>query len=439
MSCLKAKLLRELTRHFGWDIRRIEHALEVLWHAEALLEETPEANPEIVMAAAITHDFGIREAERRYGQAPPAMQEEFGPRYARAALERVGMSTAAIDEVCDIVGHHHSRPDQPSLHFQLLYEADWLVNIREYPNLLESPKRLQAFISRNFETPAGLRRARGSLLHESGTEAIFEKMGNVYTLLVDEKARAKREKPFLLEMADEARRAGAKRKKKKQNSLVIDLASGTGLHARILGQEGYPVLGMDKSHALLDQARQFRNPRMIAFRWGDLLTSIDLEHPCLSGKKKASLALLLGNTLSVFREHNQRLQVARHIADSLLPGGLWVCQTLNYAPFLDGEPRVTSRHGMVNERETLVTKTLRISDKGDVIIQIAAGQRNGNGQWDSATRTSTLSHLEPCDIQATARKAGFAKMAHYGNYEKSKFSRAVSQDSIFVFQKKAQA
>ena len=41
MNYLKARLLRELVRHFGQDDRRIDHALAVLSHAEALLAESP--------------------------------------------------------------------------------------------------------------------------------------------------------------------------------------------------------------------------------------------------------------------------------------------------------------------------------------------------------------------------------------------------------------
>ena len=54
---------------FGNDQRRIDHALAVLGHAEAILATEPAADAEVVTAAAILHDIGIQEAERKHGSS----------------------------------------------------------------------------------------------------------------------------------------------------------------------------------------------------------------------------------------------------------------------------------------------------------------------------------------------------------------------------------
>ncbi len=36
-----------------------------------------------------------------------------------------------IDEICDIIGHHHHPREKETLNFQILYEADWIVNMEE--------------------------------------------------------------------------------------------------------------------------------------------------------------------------------------------------------------------------------------------------------------------------------------------------------------------
>jgi HD domain len=162
---LRAELLSELASHFGEDERRIEHAMMVLGHAEALLARVPNADPVVVVAAAITHDFGIVEAERRHGKSTGTLQEKYGPDLVAPVLRRVGLGDEKVGEVCDIIASHHSPPLQPSVNFNLLYESDWLVNIHDFPVILADRKRLESFIVKNFHTDAGLRRAYELLLY----------------------------------------------------------------------------------------------------------------------------------------------------------------------------------------------------------------------------------------------------------------------------------
>lgn len=115
------------------DCRRINHALKV-WALCALLgglENLEERAQETLEAAALLHDIGIHEAERLYGSAAGPLQEQLGPPIAREILEKAGMNSEAIDRVCHLIGHHHTYGAIDGLDFQLLVEADLLVNIDE--------------------------------------------------------------------------------------------------------------------------------------------------------------------------------------------------------------------------------------------------------------------------------------------------------------------
>jgi len=131
MQYLRARLVRALLDYFGADERRIEHALRVLFHAERLMPGYPGCDAEIVVAAALLHDVGIRVSEEKLGYNTGKTQEEFGPPVAAELLESVGFPAAKIAIVRDIVGNHHSasRYDYPEL--ALLKEADRIVNSDE--------------------------------------------------------------------------------------------------------------------------------------------------------------------------------------------------------------------------------------------------------------------------------------------------------------------
>jgi HD superfamily phosphodiesterase len=127
---LKERISFEMKRYFGADFKRVNHALKVARSAEQILKMEG-GNPLVVMGAAYLHDIGIHEAEMKYGSAAGNYQEKEGPPIAREIMERLNVPQEKVDEICDIVGHHHSPKREETLNFQILYEADWLVNIEE--------------------------------------------------------------------------------------------------------------------------------------------------------------------------------------------------------------------------------------------------------------------------------------------------------------------
>jgi putative nucleotidyltransferase with HDIG domain len=127
MSQLKDSLLKEMKQYFGADERRIAHALEVTRFAEEILKGE-DGNEDVVIASAILHDIGIPESERKYGSNAGHYQEVEGPPIARKILEKYDLPKAFIDEVCEIIGNHHSPGNVDTINFKIVYDADCLVN-----------------------------------------------------------------------------------------------------------------------------------------------------------------------------------------------------------------------------------------------------------------------------------------------------------------------
>jgi HD superfamily phosphodiesterase len=146
-------LIDEMKFVFGTDTKRINHALDVLAFAQQI-SQVEGGDRAVVEAAAVLHDIGIHEAERKYGSAAGNYQEIEGPPIARTILQRHNVDADAIDHICEIVAQHHSAKTIDTPEFRIVWDADWLVNIPEELGTL-SKEKLCAIIEKTFKTYAG--------------------------------------------------------------------------------------------------------------------------------------------------------------------------------------------------------------------------------------------------------------------------------------------
>ena len=82
-------------------------------------------------AAALLHDIGIHEAERRHGSSAGPYQEQEGPAVACPLLSAAGADESEIERICWLIAHHHSCQAGENTDFRILLEADFLVNADE--------------------------------------------------------------------------------------------------------------------------------------------------------------------------------------------------------------------------------------------------------------------------------------------------------------------
>ena len=147
------RLWAEVTAYFGDDTRRIEHARSVLGYAREILADE-NADRDTVEAAAMLHDIGIHEAERKYNSTAGHHQELEGPPIARDILAGMGADEALIEHVCRIIASHHSPGEVETPEFFVLWDADWLVNIPdEYPDA--GVEKLSSIVDKVFRTKKG--------------------------------------------------------------------------------------------------------------------------------------------------------------------------------------------------------------------------------------------------------------------------------------------
>jgi HD superfamily phosphohydrolase YqeK len=160
---LKDRVALEMKRHFGQDFKRIGHASKVARYAEQMVKDE-KGDMAVVLISAYLHDIGITEAERKYQSSDAHYQEQEGPPVAGAILKKLGAKQGLIDEVCDIIGHHHHPRPEETTNFKILYDADLIVNLEEKQK--DSPiaaGKLAAIIEKSFLTESGRRLAQSIL------------------------------------------------------------------------------------------------------------------------------------------------------------------------------------------------------------------------------------------------------------------------------------
>lgn len=158
MNAAKEALMRAMKDHFKEDARRINHARKVTEYAEELLKQE-DGDYSIVIGAAVLHDIGIHQAQKKYGSTAGKYQEKEGPPIARRILARLGFEQNQINEICDIIAHHHSPGKIVTKNFGILYDADWLVNLRDEYDIQDRNK-LSHIIEKVFLTKSGQTLAR---------------------------------------------------------------------------------------------------------------------------------------------------------------------------------------------------------------------------------------------------------------------------------------
>lgn len=126
-------LFMDMIAYYDGDPKRIQHFTKV--HSYARLigigEELDDASLFILEAAAYTHDIGIRVAEEKYGRCDGKLQEQEGPIISQKMLSQLGFENYIVERICFLIGHHHTYDNIDGLDYQILVEADFLVNLYE--------------------------------------------------------------------------------------------------------------------------------------------------------------------------------------------------------------------------------------------------------------------------------------------------------------------
>lgn len=115
-------------------------------------EELPAGLQQQLEIAAILHDIACPRLRLQYGTAPGKKQEELGAAMVRDYLEPEDLPQEMKERIAFLVGHHHTWTDVEGIDWQILLEADYIVNAIESG---WSPEQNQRVLDTLFVTRAG--------------------------------------------------------------------------------------------------------------------------------------------------------------------------------------------------------------------------------------------------------------------------------------------
>ena len=149
-----AEILKKMITFSNGNIHDIDHLIKV-WTYAKTIGELEGLDPEtqfVLEVAAITHDIACPLCREKYGNANGKYQEKEGPAVAEPMLLALGYDEAVIDRVLFLIAHHHTYNEIEGLDYQILVEADFLVNLFEDGSSREAAQKVQKNI---FKTNTG--------------------------------------------------------------------------------------------------------------------------------------------------------------------------------------------------------------------------------------------------------------------------------------------
>ena len=150
-----ARIEKDMIDYSNGNKKDIAHFIKVHSYASLIgkLEGLDEDRQEILEITAIVHDIACPLCREKYGNSAGPLQEKEGMVLVREFLKPYSLSQDVIDRVAYLVGHHHTYKDVDGLDYQILLEADFLVNGDESNLTKEAIEKMKKNV---FKTKTGI-------------------------------------------------------------------------------------------------------------------------------------------------------------------------------------------------------------------------------------------------------------------------------------------
>ena len=145
MKDIVTHIHKEVVEYFAaTDMSQIGHTEAVHNFAQLLgkLEGYDEHRQAIIEISALLHDIGCPNAKEKYGNTNAPNQEKEGKPKAAELLAKYDITAEDKALIADVVGVHHHIKQLQEMGFELLAEADLIVNLLEGYYKMEQAQNL---------------------------------------------------------------------------------------------------------------------------------------------------------------------------------------------------------------------------------------------------------------------------------------------------------
>ncbi len=128
-----SEIMVKMIEYSKGNLHDINHFLKVYAYARTIAEceQVSSGVKEKAELAAIIHDIACPLCREKYGNTNGKYQEQEGMVLAREFLADCGVPEDVSERVVYLVGHHHTPQAVDGMDYQILLEADYLVNADE--------------------------------------------------------------------------------------------------------------------------------------------------------------------------------------------------------------------------------------------------------------------------------------------------------------------
>ena len=151
-----AEITEKMIKCSDGNTHDINHFLKVWAYAKTIgeLEKLDGDLQFILEVAAILHDIACPLCRVKYGNTNGKYQEAESEPLVREFLKDSGLAKEQVDRVAFLISHHHTPDKIDGIDYQILIEADYLVNTDESGYSIQN---IENFKKLYFRTEAGTR------------------------------------------------------------------------------------------------------------------------------------------------------------------------------------------------------------------------------------------------------------------------------------------
>lgn len=151
----KAKIVNKMIDFYKGNKSDVRHFLKVYAYAKTIgeLEGLDSRTQDTLEIAAIVHDIACPLCREKYGNTSGNHQEEESADLLQVFLSEFNLPAQMEERIIHIVSHHHTYTHVDGLDYQILLEADYLVNADESQY---SEEGIRTFCEKVFRTESGI-------------------------------------------------------------------------------------------------------------------------------------------------------------------------------------------------------------------------------------------------------------------------------------------
>lgn len=253
---------------------------------------------------------------------------------------------------------------------------------------------------------------------------MYDELSTDYDRFVNWQGRLAIELPFIIEKLKDSKAR-----------VVLDAATGTGMHVIALAQLGYQASGADISRGMVERARVNANSARVQARFeiagfGTLARTF--------GSSSSDAIMCLGNSLPHLLSHAELDQALVDFSECLVPGGLLLIQNRNFDAVVANHERwMEPQSHSEGQVEWIFQRFYDFEADGLLNFNMVTLKREMEGKWTQNVVTSRLRPILKVELVLSLTEAGFNSINTFGSMSGTFFDPETSPNLVITARKHA--